>query len=510
MATSRTIGTVALVLLAAWSPCGQVGIAPARAANAAGPWDADPWGGDLLATPSVFDQYLTPGDLAIGDDEADLANPAALAATPGDSIVQPAQATLPLGGQGGRTPRRVPPRSARQPATVRTTSLAAGGLASIPYMIGDTGAGTCVAFSGLLDAELSHPTLACGRLNIAENNSPLPTDRVYMSYRHFHNASPVSLYQFRESHHIDRYMIGSERTLLDGMASWEIRLPITYQLTNNVITIFDDVSGAGDLVANPNRETYLGNLSIILKCLLIETRRFALSGGLGVTVPTAPDVRYQVGLRGEVVYTDAPDFSIDALTALSFDFSNETVYLAPFLSWLYAPGGKWFHQGFFQVETAANPSAVTADGVSLNTFQFLGTPIGFFDFAFPGPTTVDLHAQTLMRLNLGVGRVLLNNPRSDVLSRLVALAELHYTSTLNDANLSVFPTQNVSGGIVLADFQELSIGNQANRVDILNAALGVQADMGPFVVTHGFVAPVRQAPDRGFDFEYNLQVQLPY
>jgi hypothetical protein len=54
------------------------------------------------------------------------------------------------------------------------------------------------------------------------------------------------------------------------------------------------------------------------------------------------------------------------------------------------------------------------------------------------------------------------------------------------------------------------VGNGDNRVDILNAALGVSANVGGWVVTNGFVAPLRRAPDRGFDFEYNLQIQRPF
>ena len=81
--------------------------------------------------------------------------------------------------------------TARQPLRMATTrrpiarTATGAGIASIPFMIGDTGAGTCMGFSGVLDVGLAHPTLACSRLNVAEANSPLPTDRVYYSYRHF-------------------------------------------------------------------------------------------------------------------------------------------------------------------------------------------------------------------------------------------------------------------------------------------------------------------------------------
>lgn len=407
-----------------------------------------------------------------------------------------------------RQPVRTTPQSSR---TATSTAVLGVGLASVPYMIGDTGAGTCVGFDGVLDAELSHPTLACGRLNVAENNSPTPANRFYMSYRHFENASPVSVYQFHDAYNIDRWTLATERTFLSGMASWEVRLPIAYQVPNDIISIFDNVSGAADLIADPNREGSLNNLSLITKFLLLEGRDYAVSAGLGVTVPTARDVRYRLGFRGEVLYTDFPDFSIDSLTTVDANFDNETVYLDPFVAWMYAPRrSRWFHQGFLQIEAAANSSTVTLDALGLNTFLFQGNPIGLFDYTTNGPVAAELHAQTLMRLNLGMGYDLVRNPQATLLQRLVGLAEIHYTSTLEDAKLSEFPLDTASAGLVLADFQELKIGNLANRVDIVNAALGVQAHMGRLIINNGFVAPVREHPDRGFDFEYNCQVHYLY
>ncbi len=503
------------LLLVLAATAGSLAPAPVRAEQG-GPaapdpsvdaWFEDDWLDEAseLAHPAWPDSIVlqNPADTRDADDAGPLA----------DASVTPAQASQP----SALLNLAAPARGRRTPAVARrTTSLAAGGvaagtLASVPYMIGDTGAGTCIGFDGLLDARLSHPTLACGRLNIAENNSPLPANRLYMSYRHFENASPISVFQFREDFNIDRWTLASERTFWGGLASWEVRLPISYQVPNDIISIFDNVSGAADVVADPNRETSLGNLSLITKFLLLEGRDYAVSAGLGVTLPTAHDVRYRLGFRGEVLYTDFPDFSVDSLTVVDAYFENETVYLMPFLSWLYAPRhSRWFHHGFLQVETATNPSTVTANAIGLNTFLYQGSPIGFFDYTTNGPVDVELHAQTLMRLNLGTGYELARNPRATFVQRLVGLAELHYTTTLQDAKLSEFPIDEFPFGIVLADFQELKVGNRSNRGDLLNAALGVQADMGPFIVTNGFVAPLRDRPDRGFDFEYNLQVQLPY
>ena len=50
-----------------------------------------------------------------------------------------------------------------------------------------------------------------------------------------------------------------------------------------------------------------------------------------------------------------------------------------------------------------------------------------------------LHAQTLMRLNLGCGYVFTENPQSSFIKNLTGLLECHYTTTLQDAKLSTIP-----------------------------------------------------------------------
>ena len=143
--------------------------------------------------------------------------PAEVSVDFGSQTVEPAQMLAPQRSTSARTAQRSSRSNSRRNSS---------GLSNTPFMIGDTGAGTCFAFTGLLDAELSHPTLTCSRLNISENNSPLPTDRVYFSYRHFHNASNLRFYQFEESFDVNRFTLGGERTFCDGMMSVEMRLPL--------------------------------------------------------------------------------------------------------------------------------------------------------------------------------------------------------------------------------------------------------------------------------------------
>jgi hypothetical protein len=193
--------------------------------------------------------------------------------------------------------------------------------------------------------------------------------------------------------------------------------------------------------------------------------------------------------------------------AFQATFANEMIYIAPFLAWVAAPSSsRWFHQGFLQFEAAANASQVTVDGDGAALFLDNGNPIGFYDFFTPVPQRVDLFAQPLMRLNLGWGYMLAEGMHRSRPSQLAGLFELHYTTTLADANLSEVPL-TVASSVGTVPLQTIEIGNANNRVDILNASTGLSGRWGLWTVTNGIIVPLREAPDRGFDCEYNCQVQ---
>ncbi|MGI9428937.1 MAG: hypothetical protein ACR2NM_09785 [Bythopirellula sp.] len=416
-------------------------------------------------------------------------------------------------------------------------------LASVPFMIGDTTAGTCVTYGGVTDVELGHPTLGCSRLNISEGNTPLPTDRIYFSYRHFHNATLTRVFSNFADYNVDRFTMAGERTFFDGMISAELRLPLENRLTSDVstnIVQFDPpsipgfVTGIEPIIGG--RRTELANMSMIFKALLLERDDFAVSAGLGVTLPTAKDVNYNATIDTFVVEGALTALNVAQIQTIA---ANETVYLAPFLSWLCTPSPRFFHQGFLQVEVAANPSRVHTNAAGRFTFDLNGDTIfdpfdptdGTLAFATPflpvvgsgsGLATSELHPQTLLRLNLGFGYVLHENRQADWIQKLTGLFEVHYTGTLSDANISRLPLNLFFNGIqvppddpIFSDpnFDELNnifIGNRDNQIHIVNLTAGLSANMGNLVVTHGLSAPVTNRKNRGFDFEYNLQVQRPF
>ncbi len=408
---------------------------------------------------------------------------------------------------------RVAQRSNRSSARTGRDSR----LASVPLMIGDTGAGTCLSFGGLLDVDLAHPTLLCSRLNIAENNSPLPTDRLYYSYRHFENVTPWRFYQFSTDYSVDRHTIAGEKTFFDGMMSLEMRLPLESRLSSQLESyVVDDPGPLGSGFA-PGFEPFLGdtrvevgNISMTFKALIAEKEDFAVSCGVGFTLPTAQDVTYLITTDTTLVFPDSPDVTANSSYILDVFASNETFFIAPFAAWLYQPASRFFHQGFLQFEVAANPSAITIAGDGINEFFVGGAPAGTLNYAtlFPSERS-ELLAQTLMRLNLGFGYYLKNDPCANFFQQLTAMFEVHYTTTLNDAPIRQVPL-DVTGSLagIGAEASTIFFGNLDNRVDIVNLVFGLSARQGSWLFTNGVTAPIgEEADDRAFDFEYNFQAQ---
>jgi hypothetical protein len=290
----------------------------------------------------------------------------------------------------------------------------------------------------------------------------------------------------------------------------EVRVPVEYRLTSEFLSIVAPAFNVIDHVAaDEDRRKELANISLIFKSLVWQQDSFVLSGGLGVTLPTAQDVHTGVAVTGEVVFPDLPGFTMDTNSAFMMEFYNETVYLSPFLAWRYAPRSRWFHQGFLQFEFAANPSTFYIEGLAANDFLFNNALVGFYDYDVLNGFRGDLHVQDLMRLNLGFGYRICDRYHGDRLCRMTALTELHYTTTLEDATLTQVPlTVNATAG--LAPLQEITVGNQENRVDILNLASGFSVQFGYWTFTNAAIAPLRSGSDRGFDFEFNSQAQRQF
>jgi hypothetical protein len=327
------------------------------------------------------------------------------------------------------------PMPAPAPVTSRPSlGAVAGSYSAAPNMIGDFFGGSFLLGS-FLGSTIS---LAGGdrRFKVAENVSPIPQDRVFFNFNHFNN--PLTDVN-GVSRSLQRFTFGFEKTFLRGDASFEMRVPFASALNSSQTFGFPDT-----------RNTEFGNLAFAFKANLLSGRKGMLSGGTTMTVPTGDDFELFRGTTRQLVV------------------ENEAVHLAPFLGWLVQPNRRWFAQGFIQADIDLNGNDVAT---------------GFRGFEGV------LQDQNLLFIDASVGRWLCRScDPCDCLTGVAALAELHYTTTLND-------TDRVAG-----------IKNPFNRMDILNATAALNAQFRRTSVRVGGTAPLTDDEERLFDAEVIFQL----
>ena len=322
------------------------------------------------------------------------------------------------------------------PASASTPAVSQGSFA--PNMIGD-GFGPPFLTNMNLFAS---PGGGVGTSKIAENASPLPRDRVYMNYSYFDGVPLLP-----GGVNVNRFTPGIEKTFFNGMSSIEVRMPFASTLSN---TLF---------VASPNdtSSTELGNLTIYLKQLLYTSNTLAVSGGLGLTLPTASNATV-----------------FDTLGGLPLTYTqNQSVHLLPFLGSLYTPTDQLFVQQFLQFDFDANGNAVSlAD--NNNILQPAGR----------------LNEMSFLYYSVGAGYWLYNDPNSDRLfTRIAPIVELHYNKSLTQTDALLSPS----------------------NLDLLNGVVGMTATMGQNkTLTLAYTSPLSNFHDRQFNGELRVMFNWFY
>lgn len=285
---------------------------------------------------------------------------------------------------------------------------------------------------------------AVGRVKIAENNSPIPRDRVFFNYSLFHNVPLTS-----QGPEVNRYTPGFEKTFWNGNASVELRVPFASTLDSNLV--------AG--VTNGSN-TEFGNATGILKLLLWSNDNWAFAGGLGVNAPTADDVVVSLP-------NGRPLIAIN----------NDAFHLQPFLGLLWTPSDRFFAQGFAQVDVDIDGNPVWADLQNLGLERF-----------------GRLKDATLMIADVGIGYWIYRGASRRV-TGLAPVWELHYSRSLEDQDVLQ------QGGFVIGNSgQDVDVLNTTVglNVELFNYAL----------LTAGYTAPLSDDTDRQFDGEFRLMCNI--
>jgi hypothetical protein len=401
---------------------------------------------------------------------------------------------------------------------------------------------------------------------VAENNNAIPRDRLTFRYNYFKEALQVDGLQFSpflgppisqtatspirqfhqvqpasKSYNVHLYTVGFEKTFLDNMASVEVRVPFARTIDSNLNLVSGDlifdVPDVVPLVQPTPRgtlgdaDTELQDMNLILKAIIAQDpgQRWVVSAGLGVTIPTGEDLNARVvdfsndiqGDFGDAFSNRPPNqFAFDQRTRW-FEIQNQTWGIAPFLAAAMTPTNRTFVNAFAQVDIPLNSSDWTFRETDID-LELLHDPTVFlpnsplprelqhiqFDRTLSG--TID--DQYLLQLDVGAGYWFYRNPCKKCVKGVAGLLELHYTGTLNDADIVTIPEIPLRTGLQndpIGPTPPPRLGNIANRVDILNVTIGSHILVGPHAsISTAYVAPLRDELDRTFDGELNVQLNL--
>lgn len=287
---------------------------------------------------------------------------------------------------------------------------------------------------------------AVGRQKVTENTSPMPRDRVYVNYSYFANT-PLAA----GGVDVNRLTPGFEKTFFDGTSSIEVRFPFASTLDSDITQ--------GGLTGTDKTE--FGNITAYFKTILLGGGRrdnYAITGGLGMTLPTADDVRVFNTAGRELIAVD-----------------NEAVHLLPFVGGLYAPNDRWYAQGFlqFDFDTNGNPVFADTDSTSLRRIGRADDPAYVF-------------------VDVGVGYWLhRSRNRSSFIQGISPSLELHY-------NRSLAETDVVQSGL----FQ---VGTKQDNIELLNGVFGTTVNCrNNLAFTAGYAFPIGSGLDQQFDGEFRL------
>jgi hypothetical protein len=295
----------------------------------------------------------------------------------------------------------------------------------------------------------------------------MPTDRVFFVYNHYHNALmgqtgfPGAGGVTRDFS-VDRYVFGLEKTFCSGCSSLEFRLPLFGQ---SHFATYDPF--LGDVGAATG---HWGNIALILKTLLWQSQTAAVAMGVGIDIPTGSDV--QADLYDATLLID-----------------NEALHLGPYLGITSTPTERMFFHAFAQVDFATNGNSV----------RFVDDVQGLSSYG--GEYT----EQNLLFLDGSAGYWLYQDPCARYVTGLAGIVELHYATTLQDAD--------TAGGLLFSG-ETVQLSSQFNRVDVLNLTAGLHAQLGPCTTLRvAAVVPLRgeDVPDLGVEdrlFDSEIQVSF--
>jgi hypothetical protein len=339
-----------------------------------------------------------------------------------------------------------------------TFGASAGPESAAPHMIGDFFGAGGARFTGLRVNNVSVGTAGGDRrFKIVESNSPLPTDRVFFNYHFF--ANPLVNIE-EEPVDLNRFTFGLEKTFFGDANSVELRVPFASGYNS------DQSQQEGASLSG----TEFGDLALAVKRALIRGECLTISAGLGIVFPTGSDWR---------LFDDAGELQVVE--------ENEAVHLQPFLGAAWQPNDRLFALFFTQADFDASGNTV-----------LMGNP--FATSQQPIEEVGVLQDQALLFIDVNVGYWVYRNPCARWLTGIAPVAELHYSTTVQDPDVVVGPAGQIG--------MDPQFGVGFGRRDMLNLTGGLHVQLGSLsTLTVAGVVPLKDGSgDRDYDGEFAVQL----
>jgi hypothetical protein len=279
-----------------------------------------------------------------------------------------------------------------------------------------------------------------GTVKLANGGTAIPRDRLFFDYGLYSDVAFTAA-----GTTVNRFVPGFEKAFFDGLASFEFRLPFAATATNDLRGIVTD------------KGVEFGNVTMFAKALLHRSQRWIVSGGVGLTLPTAGDI------------------NLDSQQTRLVQIRNQALHLGPFLAAAFAPSDRWFCQAFLQTDFAASGNRVRVDSG--------GT--GLVDVG-------SLNDANYLFTSLSIGRWVLEP--ANYQRPLAVIAEVHHSANINRSDEVRF------GG--------MQIGQEASDLNVTNLTVGMTAQISDRTsVNVGLIAPLSDTPETPGS---GLQARLEY
>jgi len=288
---------------------------------------------------------------------------------------------------------------------------------------------------GTNNMEFVLPTMLLIRPNVVERFNASVQNRIWADYRQWNNAVSVN----DKSRAVDQFSFGLEKQIL-RRSSVELRVPMISQFASKQTT------------GNPVTSVELGNVSVFVKQVLHQNSRWTVSGGTGVTMPTAEDCR---------------------LPVVAARLKNNTYYLVSFLGVQWHPNKNMFGHFVMQADLPIEKNEWVVGGVRQK-----------------------IEGQQVVRTGFQLGHWIYRMDHCKRPCRLGVFAEVNY-AVVTDGS----PRYVLNNDVYVSGFDT---GKSA-----LTAAVGVPMVFGKLTCTNAFTLPI-SGGQRPFSVGYSFSLSRQF